>query len=1371
MRWPDIRNGFGAGMPGVRLVLRFRLVLALFLVAATVLCGIRLKDLRACPDPLDSLYPEGHPYLPALEAIRKMAPEPRMLIVLLEVRGGDIYNAEALHKIDRITKDLMGIEGILPGGILSLTRGMNHYRLSSDGLSIEPILGRRWPDSPQAFQGLKRRVAVNPMGPGRYVSYDGTTAMITAALADPEQKARTGYRRLSDREKEGLPFEAYRKRVSTALASSLLEGTRAIRAREEDERHRIYFMGPQLIEAQMTSMGRRQVPLAAGLTAALLVLLLAAYTRSLLGVLFPLFVMGCSMVWALGIFVASHMPFNPMALPFPLLLGLFSLAYSVPVIREYERSYRETGDKSLSITHAFGRIRIAASILTAGLVTLGLSTVPVPMIRGLGFFGLCWLAGTIGVLLLGGPVLLSFLPGPGGRKAAASGSLSMKGPAIPPASPAGRRRRGLVLVLLLGTLGAGILAAAGLRVGENVPGYSYISPAHPWNRCFDLFSRKFMGPWQLLVYARAGERGGLLDPEAIGDLGDFSRFLREQAGARDSIALDMMVREARYTLMDGNPKWQVVPISKKQVRRLADLVVAEGGVESFVDKTFTEATISPFFPSGDARAIDRYASRMQAYIDGHPSDRVRFRLGGGLLGMTKAVNDGTRRAYHRILPLAFGLALLLGVLATGSLLLGVVILLPVLAAQASVWIVMAAVGMKISMPVVPALAAAAGFGPFFGYLFTGLSGAHGGQGEDVRGRTGVVLFTGILLFTACLPWFFIGLKFQARMLLVPALAVLFQAGWAALLLPALAARSGPGRGSTTDPPGNGSKGLRGVALVLAGVLAGLLLDGPPARALLTDKKQGQWSLIGKFKTEATFRTCSTPDNNPIPIEAWDLVSQRNLMFLEWKHDLGRVLPWLGVSYFLQGRFFYDSAWDVGPDVLKDDDTRRYYLFDNRDQINDLKWDADLFLGYLDLTGGPVFERIGRQIIVWGEMSTLRVLDNINPLDNSSLAVDLLERRWPLFMTRTTISLGDIGPFSDASIEGFYVPGAIENRNGEDIIDGSPIIPPIGRTTVKDLEDPFSLASLQQHVNQVSNDYDADRYGAKIGFVIGGLDLNFAYYRTYSDVPVPNVDVDGFPTIHLPDWNIGGDPLGWMLQGHKIDVVLTTDKVDVYGGSFNYYWGWIDTVLRGEMALFKNVPMMTGGSIGELITSLGGKIYLPPPLSSVTIGDVLSLPPAQDLVESLFGDEVLPFSSGRISHYDVLKYGIGLDRFMYIPYLSPNQFTLIFEYVGSKIMDYKDKTILQPWQGPHGQTLYWPEWSNTFIFIATTNYLSGNLTPRLVAMYEVEPKALTLIPSIHADWRTLEFEIAYMYTISDSYVGTLGMLESRDELSFRFTVNF
>ncbi len=555
-------------------------------------------------------------------------------------------------------------------------------------------------------------------------------------------------------------------------------------------------------------------------------------------------------------------------------------------------------------------------------------------------------------------------------------------------------------------------------------------------------------------------------------------------------------------------------------------------------------------------------------------------------------------------------------------------------------------------------------------------------------------------------------------------------------------------------------------ITVLGVLSWMLLSGTSA-ALLSDQKEGKWKLIGKARLEATVRTTDTPDNNPIPIESGDLISQRNLLFVEWKHDLGELVPRVSLGYYLQGRFFYDGAWDYGPRVLSDDDTRRRYGFDNRGQIDHLKWDADLFMGYLDVTSGPFFCRIGRQITSWGEMSTLRVLDGTNPTDNSTLAIDLLERLVPLFMVRGNVNFDYVGPFSSVSLQGYYIPGAVDNRNGEDMIDGSPIYPPIGRYTPGDV-----FSTLTTLARQVQDDIRKDRFGAKLGLMWGGLNLNLAYYRRYSETPVPLLDLASFRPVYVQVPKpyllnlvklLKEDPLGTLLGHQKFNVILKLEPVDVFGGSFNYHWELIDTVLRAEIAYYRDVPKMTPGNINEVARGLAHKIHI----NGQSLGPLIS---GIDL-NPMLGDTALPFTTGEIATFDTWNWGIGLDKFMKLPYVSTQDVTLIAEYIGRKTLGYRDRYILQPWQGPNGETLYEPEYSNTFVFIAQTNYLNGNLTPQLVILYEVEPKAISLIPSIHYEWRQLALDVNYQFTSSDSYRGTLGMLESRDQVQVSLTYNF
>ena len=753
----------------MNLILRFRVpVLIAFLVVTAVL-SIQIKNLRPAADPLGSMVPEGHPFLPALQAIERMAPPPRMLIAILEVNEGDIYNPDTIRKIDAVTKALMRIEGVLPGGITSLTRGIDHYEHTGEGLVMDPILGRVWPQTEEDFRRLRRKVAVSPMGLGRYVSYDGTAAMITAPLVDHE---------------------------SGALMEGLLSGVEEIRSTEQDAGHRLCFMGPQLIEAQMTSMGRRHIPAAVAATFLIVSVLLAVYFRSLSGVFLPVLVMVLSLVWTMGLLGATGIEFPPMALPFPVILGLLSLVYGAMIVERYDRQYRSTDDRKRAICEAYGRLPVAGSVLTVGLVIGSLSAARIPVFRGLAWQGFFWVVGTTVVVLFLLPVLLSVVRPPARGRSMGQGFPSLAASLARFASGKGRPIGGILLTVILVVGG---FCASRLKVGDNVPGASYIRPGHEWNRCFQRMAEKFMGPYQLLVHAKATEEGGLLDPEAVHAIGDFSRYLRNQGGARDCIAFDMMIRMARNMLVDGNPKWGTVPVSREHVKGLAEMIVQQGGVESFMDKTFTEATLSPFFPDKEHERIQEYASRMQAYIDRNPSEKLVFRLGGGLLGMTKTINDGTRQAYGKTLALGFALVFLLGIPVTGSLRLSLAAVLPLAAAQALVWTIMALAGMNLNMPVALVSAAAVGFGSLFGHCLAREMKAvpygadrHETENYDhTAGTGGMVLFLGVLVFCAAAPWFFIGLRFPSQMVLTFGVTVLLSAVLTPLLVPAL---SRPGRG-------------------------------------------------------------------------------------------------------------------------------------------------------------------------------------------------------------------------------------------------------------------------------------------------------------------------------------------------------------------------------------------------------------------------------------------------------------------------------------------------------------------------------------------------------------------------------------------------
>ena len=177
------------------------------------------------------------------------------------------------------------------------------------------------------------------------------------------------------------------------------------------------------------------------------------------------------------------------------------------------------------------------------------------------------------------------------------------------------------------------------------------------------------------------------------------------------------------------------------------------------------------------------------------------------------------------------------------------------------------------------------------------------------------------------------------------------------------------------------------------------------------------------------------------------------------HDLGRLikegfgplvllqsLPFKlrKVNYFLSYRGEYEGVYDYGPSEY-----RTAYQYYNRTLVPASPFGREpdvgqarrtlretavlrnrLFQAYLQVEAGRVFVRFGRQILAWGETDVFRLLDNINPLDNSfgGFLIPLDERRVPLDMLRASYSFGSIPgtPFYEAFLEGF---AAIDDKVG------------------------------------------------------------------------------------------------------------------------------------------------------------------------------------------------------------------------------------------------------------------------------------------------------------------------------------------------------
>jgi len=243
-----------------------------------------------------------------------------------------------------------------------------------------------------------------------------------------------------------------------------------------------------------------------------------------------------------------------------------------------------------------------------------------------------------------------------------------------------------------------------------------------------------------------------------------------------------------------------------------------------------------------------------------------------------------------------------------------------------------------------------------------------------------------------------------------------------------------------------------VVVLRVGTAAGFFLD--PGRNF--DVRLRAYTQLGIMTNgnEPDFTNPIGPDGKRIRTsmqgyQPGDLGQHRTFYNPEFDANLTPYTRWLGKPDEVKFRFawwgFYDGLYDYLPGPWEhnhrnqharfaqsanhnrqsvdftDENKRPRRIYASRNRINEL---------YLDYSEGPVFVRIGRQSISWGESDTIALHDIQNPFDLTlaapGLFQDVDEARIPLYTVRGTFRIVDAWKsLSSVFLDAYLVPGPID----------------------------------------------------------------------------------------------------------------------------------------------------------------------------------------------------------------------------------------------------------------------------------------------------------------------------------------------------------
>lgn len=566
----------------------------------------------------------------------------------------------------------------------------------------------------------------------------------------------------------------------------------------------------------------------------------------------------------------------------------------------------------------------------------------------------------------------------------------------------------------------------------------------------------------------------------------------------------------------------------------------------------------------------------------------------------------------------------------------------------------------------------------------------------------------------------------------------------------------------------------------------------PAFGLYIDEGQNfqlRLRVYSRFSIR-TENSQSPPTGDTVPkTKAGQMVEHRNFYNPEFEGKLTPYWPtWLGTlkpddfSFRVAAWGFYDGIYDYGPRQFYDAARKvnagwprparlgAFYLkgptfvdqpsgtvesffpgaelqnprdiFGSRRRINEL---------YLNFSKGPLFLRIGKQAISWGESDTVALLDQNNPFDLTlgvpGIFQEIDEARIPLWTVRASYSVFEtLGPLSSGFVEAYWVPGDLDVNTGIlPVLGVSPYSPPgkdpqiLLRDQLGPLYDGARVQFVLQHLTPKKR-FENSRYGFRVQTVVArAFTVSAWMYTTYPNSPVPL----GRGSRRTPD----GTSL-------FITQTIHNQRVAVFGLANTFFFEPLDGIVRMQVVYFDNEP----GFVPEI--NLGITKDTPQnPLSVLTAcyhrgerRQVCSIPRA-----------------------DIIRWELGFDRFFFFRPLNPaNSFTWVTAIIGSWNLDEtnrKDFRFLG--QRKPGAAATSPDdfvqLKPVEVFAQThlrTDYAHGRLSPAITLIgnvrgtYAVNPEVTYRM----FDW--LLFDLNYVH-IGGEYQ-QIGFFRDRDQVSVRVT---
>jgi predicted RND superfamily exporter protein len=758
---------------------RHRLSFLLALAGFTVLMGSLAAKLQLEAG-FEKQLPQGHEYIQTFEKYRDQLFGANRLTIAVHSRQGDIWNAEALTQVLKVTEAVTYLSGVDRTSVTSLwTPNVFFTEITEEGFRAEPVAGGDIVPAKLSADVIAkvRQRAMAGGHIGTLVARDQTSALITAELTDFDP--RTG------------------ERLDYIKFNRLLE--EKVRRPFENDQVEIQIIG---FAKQIGDIADRSDEVMHFFVIAFLLTGLAVYwyCRSIRLTLLPLICSLTSLVWQFGTLHLLGFGLDPLAILVPFLVFAIGVSHGIQQINFIVREVAQGSDSALAARRSFTGLLIPGTLalITALVSFVTLILIPIPMIRELAITAAIGVGFKIITNLMMLPIAASYFNFTPDFARRALARRERHGAWLSVVARIAKPRNALVVTVIgAAVFGAAVWKSQGRHIGSLQAGAPELRAESRYNQDAAAIVGRFdVGlDWLTVVFEATPQRQGEVCSRAD-QLLFIDEFAWRMGGVPGVISADSLAGQLKLYnagLNEGNPKMATL---MRDPRGLGSQVQgANNRIAGLSSSDCRVQAANLYLPDHRATTIKSVVSSVKEFRDANQLDGVALRLASGNAGVQAATNEVLEKTELPMMLYVYAAILILVFLVYRDWRAMAACCLPLTVATWIGYWFMKELEIGLTVATLPVMVLAVGIGVDYAfYIYNRLQVQLANGLEFTRAlelamqETGLAtVFTAITLSIGVATWMFSSLQFQADMGALLTFMFLVNMVMSITLLPAFAA--------------------------------------------------------------------------------------------------------------------------------------------------------------------------------------------------------------------------------------------------------------------------------------------------------------------------------------------------------------------------------------------------------------------------------------------------------------------------------------------------------------------------------------------------------------------------------------------------------